>query len=306
MIDYIKARFKDKAEIEGILRKSDKFSLIGKYDLKGNVISYPITTEIDNFNLRITDKWATIENSLHKNFNEQTGSGFQNADDFYHYDIKYALMMLESYLGYNLSNTILNNLEFGFNIDIGINPTIFLKKHVLMYKHKSPCYDPKNRKNMKIKKFTYNEYEIKMYDKSLHLGKYTKSDTILRVEIKYKTKKQFNKFGIYNLNDLKKPECIELLFEDYLNKLKELIIIDNYDGCIDMKRKERQVFSLFTNPNFWVDTRLNHHANTYQNRKNEFQRLIKKYNQDKWHKTLIDLLEKKFFYLSNDSLRIFS
>ncbi|MEY8849699.1 hypothetical protein AB9K26_12845 [Psychroserpens sp. XS_ASV72] len=299
MIDYIKAKFNDKDKVQSILISEDKFKLKAKYDLKGNTLHYPIRCSLDTFNINISQYNGFIENSLHKYYNMLLGRGQHNGDDFTHEAVIDALNALETSLGYDLDNTILNNLEFGFNIDIEINPSKFLEKHVLMYKFKSPCYNPKNDKSMKIKKFSYQEYDIKLYNKSLHLGNKCLTDTILRVEVKYKTKKQFNKFGIYSLNDLKNPSCILKLYEDYLAKLSELTIVDSFNGCFGMKKKEQQKFTLFTNPNYWNDTRRNFCTSTLQNRKNEFQEMIFKYEQNKWFTTLFKKIDKKFYELYN-------
>ncbi|WP_348713939.1 hypothetical protein [Tenacibaculum sp. 190130A14a] len=276
----------------------DKFIVKRTFNPKTNEVGYPMKTELGNLNIIITDKGAYIKNSIHSYFNYFTESKIHNCNDFSLCDLKFIISQIEKELNYNLKDTKLNSLEFGFNLDLNFPVEKFIIENVLMYKLKSHCFNPKDKANMVMKKFKSSNYEIKIYDKSGHLNYY--KPNILRIEIRYKTSKEFNKFGIYNLTDLKNPLALDMLFNDFINKFSYLTIIDSYNGNIDTPQKERLKLIKYTNPNFWIETRNKHHPNTLKNRKDDFERIMSKYNLDNWKNTLISLLYEKYQHLSKD------
>jgi hypothetical protein len=298
MIDYIKAHFSDKVVVEKNLKNRDTYQpLEQKYDLTNSSLEYPLRTQIDGLHINITNKGGYVENSIHKYYNEIAQNPKGNYNDFYYCDLVCTLNILQQELKYDLRNTTLTNLEFGFNIHIGINPTDFLENHVLMCDFKSPCYNPKNSASMKIKKFTYEQFEIKIYNKSLQYNLMGNNSDILRVEIKYKTKKILNQFGIYNLMDLQKPECISALFKDFIKRLGKLQIVDSYNGSDKMTKKEREEFIRFTNDNYWIKLRKEKPNSSCLSKKNKYEKMVKKYELDSWRKQLRKLLIDKFHQL---------
>ena len=300
MIDFIKAHFKGKHIVEQhLIKQRGEYLLEGKYNYSHGEKMYPLRSKRGNMFINITEKGGYIENSLHKHFNELIGEGNHNHNDFDYCNLIVALNALEGELNYPLEDTVLTNLEFGFNIDLGKDPTHFLENNLLMYKAKSPCYNPKNNKTMKFKEFTYNEYRIKVYNKSLQYGLDKKGENILRIEIKYKSKVQLNKFGIYNLLDLKNPSFMYSLFDDFLKKFDDLLIIDSYNGNSSMTRKERLFITHCTNPNYWIDLRNNFSRNIVSIKKRKLDVLIEKHELDTWKKELKSLLVKKFSDLIN-------
>lgn len=295
MIDYIKAHFKEKQIIENnLLEQNSLYKVTATHNFQNNENEYPLRAKIENLCVNITDKGGYVQNSLHKHFNALSGNETQNYDDFHYCELIDSLGVLEAELNYPLKDMILTNLEFGFNIDLGFNPTLFLERNLLMYKLKTPCMNPKNKRKMKIKKFIYNNYEFKIYDKSLHFDLKNSNPNILRIEVKYKSKKELNKFGIFNLADLEKPECLKALFKDFLKKYDDLLIVDSYKGNLNMKPKERQFFTDCTNYQHWIELREKHHRNTIYKKIDKLKKLIKKYDLDLWKRDLKDLIELKF------------
>jgi hypothetical protein len=300
MIDLIKAKILEKEKIESkLIANKNKYIVEGKHSYSFPDQIYPIRSRIENLFINVTEKGATIENSLHKYFNNLVSDENQNYNDFYYSDILYALNVLEDEIGYPLEQTSITNLEFGFNIELNMCPTKFLNCNVLMHNLKSPCYDPKNDKNMKIKKFIYTEYEVKLYNKTLDHSRFEqfreklKDTKILRVEIKYKSKKQLNNLDIFNLSDLKKPHVYNNLMNDFLKKYDDLLIVDSYNGNSLMSKKERQFVKDCTHPNFWIELKETRHYNTIGNKRKRLEELMKKYELDTWKNNLKkDLLSK--------------
>ncbi len=301
MIDFFKAKLTDREKMKNnVTSNFGKFKSEANYNYSQDSITYPLRARIDNLLVKITEKGGTIENSLHKYFNQIMGDGQQNYNNFNFSDILCALSLLEDESKYPLERTVLTNLEFGFNIELEIDPSKFINNYVLMHNYKTPCYDPKNDVNKKIKKFIYTEYELKIYNKTLDQSRFAEfqkhltGTRILRIEVKYKSKKQLNKLGIYNICDLKKPKVYRELLKDFMSKYKNLLIVDSYDGNSMMTKKERQFMKDCTNPNYWIKLKEEKHSNTITNHRKRLEKLIKKYELDSWKKNLEKDILKKF------------
>ncbi|MBS9767455.1 MAG: hypothetical protein KGV44_07935 [Flavobacteriaceae bacterium] len=290
MIDLVTLYFKDKNRIEDVTLKNNTQHLTTAYSVYKDQFTYPIRGNFENIRLNIANEKAYLENSIHKYYNIKNGFGNQNCNDFSFYDFCNACKMLEKEVDFDINDTYLTRFEFGLNIKLDDDPSNFIENNVLMYKYKTPCYDPKYKSREKIKKFSLKEYEIKLYNKSLQYG--LKSN-ILRVEVKYKSKRVFQKLGIYNLNDLKNKETMRNVFNDFIHKVKEVIIIDNYRGNSQMSKKKEDLCIKYTNPNFWKETKTkSKNSPSYHNRK--FLNLIYRHKLDSNRNHLISLLTSKF------------
>ncbi len=300
MIDFIKARLIDRDKIYNqLMAQKNNHDLEGWYSHTKDKTEFPVRSKRENLFINITEKSAYIENSLHKYFNQINMKENHNYNDFSYCDILDTLNLLEQDLQYPLKDTSVLRLEFGFNIDLGVCPTRFIESNLLMEDMKSPCYAPKNDVGKKIKKFTYTEYEIKAYNKSLQYQSIVNNKNLLRVEVKYKSKKHLQKLGINSLEDLKSLDNLAKLLGDFLVKLDKLIIIDSYDGNTIMTKKDQQKLVLFTNPNYWINIRQNYSRGTVLNRKKEMLELIDKYKLDDWKLDLISLIKEKFIVLTS-------
>jgi len=302
MIDFIKFRFNDYHLIKDqVFDNKANLSLMGKFDYIIDKDTYPIRGKLKTLDINITKKSAYLSNSLHKYWNSTNGLGVQNHNDFSFLGINACIDRLEKELGHDLSNTTLTNLEFGLNLDLGkICPTQFIDSNVLFYKLKLPCFAPKNKQKMKINSFNYKRYSLKIYNKSLQYG--LEKQNLLRVEIKYLSKMEFNKFGIYNVKDLCKIEAQRELFKDLISKYDDLVIVDSYDGNSSMEKKDRELLLRFTNPGYWIETNNNCHPNTKTNRKKCFNKLIKDNNLDKWKIEIRNALIEKFEFLTTNCI----
>lgn len=298
MIDFIKAHFEHKGVMESTIINSPQFIVTELYNRNFENTTYPMRTKLHNLQVNITNSGGYISNSLHKYYNQKKGSALQNADDFNYNNLCECLDLLQADLeGYDLSNTRLTKLEFGFNIDLEYSPSKFIQENVLLYKLKSSCYDPKNKPEMCIKKFEYDQYTVKIYDKSLQFGLNGRSKNILRFEICYTSKRQFNDFGIFNLNDLRKRDALKLMFKDLLKKYDELLIIDSYKGTVEMEKSDNQKLIKYTNPSTWIDYTKNASPNTKSRHFKKFKQLITDNDLDDWQHGLRELLIEKFIEL---------
>ena len=304
MIDLIKGCSPDRFELKDIIVNNESKIITSKYyesneDFnEGNKDEYnKIETQFQNLNIKVTDNNSYIENSIHTYFNKVIKNEAQNYDDLSFCNLKKGIEHLEFSLGFSLDSYKLQNLEFGFNIDIGSCPTKFIEENILMYKLKEPCVNHKNDNNKKQKIFVYTNYKIKIYDKSLESKIKVLNPNILRIEVKYLTSKEFNKFGVYNINDLKNLDNIKRLFLDFMVKFENLTIIDSYKGSKNTEKKEAEKLIKYTNPNFWIDIR-NNKSNGVSYHKKVFNSIIKRNSLDKSNLILRNLIFDKFSFLS--------
>lgn len=300
MIDLIKACTIKSNEIEKCINSSLEKVKITKEMNNLNSSFLKKETQLFNLNLKITNtNRGYVENSLHTFFNRVIKDENQNYDDFHFCDLVCSINILEEMLKVNIEEFTLQNLEIGFNIDIGSCPTKFLEENLLMYKLKEPCVNQKNDKALKQKVFIYQNYKFKIYDKSLESKFKISNPNILRIEIKYLTSKEFNKFQIYNIGDLRDLNKINALFDDFMKKFEELTIVDTYKGNNKTSRTDKSNLIRFTNPNYWIDTRNNRTANTLSNRKKKFEKILKSNNLLTFKNRLRELIIEKHNYLAN-------
>lgn len=294
MIDLIKIYFTDKGSFEKNAKIKNFESLNSKYLYKYDKLVYPIRTEIHNLRVNITEKNACIENSIHKFFNNTINDENQNYNDFSYCNFIDACNDLEYKLGYSLDNTYLTRFEFGFNIKLDFDPTDFIEDNVLLYNYNSPCYDPKYKKREKIIKFSLKEYEIKIYNKSLQYGLKGDNVNILRVEVKYKSRRLIQKMGVYNIKDLHNKSVLNNVYNDFMKKIEKIIIVDDYKGSLKMDAKEKDFFIKCTNPNYWIDLRKNYSKNVKHLHKKRFLKLVDKYHLSKKRNYVLEKFKSKF------------
>lgn len=304
MIDSQTTLFKDKKRIDQSLNSNNKFDLVFQDVNMDSGEFSRVNVNLANMVFSQKPTETTAIGSLHSLYNVSQGRFPSNHDDFTYSQLVYILDKLEKILKYDLSDTKVRRLEMGFNIHIGMNASDFIDEHIPMYKYRHPTKNTQKTKTIKSKRFNLNDYQISIYDK----GKETKlpdkykrfkrlPDTdLLRIEIIYKYD-QLQRFGILSLKDLKDKSKLKLLFEDFLSKYEELVIID----CINcrgqgkgMKLKDIDRIKIYTNSDYWKTlSNADYH-------KKQFKKLIEIYNLDTMKKDLKALIEKKFDYLINN------
>jgi len=293
MIDWVKVFFEDKERIDRLIRRCGELTVLPNGKVRYIMKCY-------NLKFVSTETTSYMEGSLHSYYNCITGNGKQNYNDFTYMNLLTCLKALGDYLDYDMRATRITVLEFGFNLTLQMSPSDFIDKYILMYKYKYPCFDPKN-KDMKIKKFEYNNYIIKVYDKSRQYGL---KEKILRIEIVYRTD-EFKKCGIQTLADLKKYCSLMELYDDFMGKYEHLTMVENYAGNIGMPENDIQAMIKYTNPSFWLTFddaskySKKEKGNAKERSKKAFESIVKRYALDTV-KTyyLKSLISKKFQALS--------
>lgn len=277
MIDFIKAHPTDRATFkERILNPENGFNVIGNYHLnpdgKGQML-YPLKSSLNNIELRITEKTAYLKNSLHKYNNLLSGRGNHNHNNFHHCEVIEAIEDIEEHLDIKADDFKLTMFEFGLNLCIDDSPTTILNNCILLHKNIAPTVDSNYKGNERIKKFTHYNYEIKIYDKG---KQYNLNKHILRVEIKFKSTREFNQLGIYTLEDLKNANLMDSLVEYLMKRVSEIAILDNWREKKGISPEDKVVLSEFTNPFFWLDQKERKSHTTHHRKRKKLQEVIER------------------------------
>jgi hypothetical protein len=290
MIDNIKMfvsdkqRFEERIEKKGLMELTSKLSM-----LTGEVTEYPKKGSDSNLQISINLKSATILGSLHKYKNLLEENGDQNYDDFNFCQIQEVIRGLIK--KYDIEkDTVLTNLEFGFNLAVSKDPKTIIDSNVLMNNFKSANKNLKFSGSGDYKEFQLTDYRFKIYNKS---KQYKLKDNILRVELKIIQKRLLQKLGIRCLEDLLDKEVLKRLFKLFIGKFEGLIIVDDFEPetipeitCSKLNK--------YMNPNYW--TRINTQKSPKQisKLKLEFASILSKYQLLETKKEIREKLYSKF------------
>lgn len=290
MIDNVKMfvkskqRFEERIEKKGLMELTNKLSM-----LTGEILEYPKKGSDSNLQISITQFSATILGSLHKYKNLIWDTGEQNYDDFNFCQIQEVIRGLIK--KYDIEkDTLLTNLEFGFNLAVSKDPKTIIDNNVLMNNFKSANKNLKFSGSGDYKEFQITDYRIKIYNKS---KQYKLKDNILRVELKIIQKRLLQSLGIHCLEDLLDKKALKRLFKLFIEKFEGLIIVDDFDPEI-MPETTCGKLNKYMNPNFWIRIKAQKSPRQISNLKVEFAGILSKYQLLETKNEIRDKLYSKF------------
>lgn len=143
----------------------------------------------------------------------------------------------------NPKECILRPCEYGFNIPFEDSDKLPL--NCMSESRKLFSHHPKRPEA--ISGIKQNEFQIKIYSKSFQFPLVSKSN-ILRVEEKNNRSRGWQNLGINTINDLLIKENHFLIYKRFKDRLKQVIMFDEY---IKRNSKNRAVLDQFSNPNYW-------------------------------------------------------
>lgn len=289
MIDFVKCYFNDVRKITKSIENNPRIASEYAYSQSYKDV---VTVRYKYYNLEfaITDHSCYFKGSLHSLYNALDGRDAKNYTDFGVNELLYILDHLESLLDYDFKDTRLTVAEYGYNIELQENVTDFIRNNVSMYKYKLPCSDPKNKLDMTIMKYEYQDYVLKIYDK----GKQFKlNKNILRVELHNK-KKELRRFNIFSINDLRNPESIQIFHNKLIDRLQDLLIIDSYKGNNSMPKEIKNLMIEYTHADYWIELRTKKNYNKISKSNKELMKIIEKYNVDSKKKLLMSQITDKY------------
>jgi hypothetical protein len=262
-----KQRFEERIQKKGLMELTNKLSM-----LTGEIMEYPKKGSDFNLQISINMFSATILGSLHKYKNLLEENGEQNHDDFNFCQIQEVIRGLIK--KYDIEkDTVLTNLEFGFNLAVSKDPKTIIDNNVLMNNYKSANKNLKFKGSGDYKEFQLTDYRIKIYNKS---KQYKLIDNILRVELKIIQKRLLQSLGIRCLEDLLDKKALKRLFKLFTEKFEGLIIVDDFDpktipeiACSKLNK--------YMNPNFWIRIKAQKSPRQISKLKLEFASILSKY-----------------------------
>jgi hypothetical protein len=273
MIDNVKLfvsdkqRFEERIEKQGLMELTNKLSV-----LTGEVMEYPKKGNDSNLQITVNLKSTTIIGSLHKYKNLVWDNGDQNYDDFNYCHIQEIIRGLIK--KYDIEkDTVLTNLEFGFNLTVSKDPKTIIDSNVLMNNFKAPNKNLKFSGSGDYKEFQLTDYRIKIYNKS---KQYKLNENILRVELKIIQKRLLQKLGVYCLEDLLDKDVLKRLFKLLTEKFEGLIIVDEFDPEI-IPETTCSKLNKYMNSNYWIRIKTQKSPKQISRLKLEFAGLLSKY-----------------------------
>lgn len=290
MIDFIKVWYKDANELGKSLDDNKHFpEVFQKFEIHSGLVLPNKQAWINTIEVGTQKNGGYVKNSLHKMHNYLISKRSNNYNDFTYSNLINTIESIKKALP-TLGEKHLTQLEFGFNIETTKPSSKIIESNILLHKELGAAKEDFYGKGT-LKRFKHNRYQIKVYDKAKQYGL---SQNILRFEIKFTNRKEFNPLGIHTLNDLHDKSNLRNLFNYLLMRFDEMIILDNYDH---LNEEVTNFLNIYTNPKTWIDKRQNLARKKLKPIKNKFKKIVETYKLDILKNELRQKMKSKFEFL---------
>jgi len=297
MIDFIKIHYSDKSRLEPFVKNAQNFvDLDMVLEYHSGEIRYPYRTKLDNMQVTLSENSGSVRNSIHKLFNLLKNSIEHNYNDFTYSNLYQTINYLSNKI-IDSNTTKITQLEFGLNITVSTPAENFIKKNILMHNLKNYNHNRKYYGKGELKQFDHHNYFIKVYDKA---KQFQLNENILRFEIKFIRPVEFQKMGIYCLEDLKDKSKLISLFKYLIKRFDELTIIDEFNSDMIGNEIDYNKLIKYINPNFWNEELENKSRQTKANYNKDFKRILIRYGLLKTKLYLRLQMINKFRFLLNN------
>ncbi len=255
MIDYIKAYFPDKNEIFGIMKDNYNLEKISytRFDKAENalVLYETYKKEFENMELKITNQGAYLHNSLHHFYNKVVYGIDENYNDFKHSSLVNAIDFLEDRIKFPVDKLELSQgLEFGLNLRVPFDLDEFILDQCILYDFCEVSKFPPPTEEQVYKEFQKGNYRLKIYHKG---RQQCNGEAILRVEIKFLDKRDFNKNGICFLSDLDDRDNLIFLYDKLRSIVKlKLMCVDNIE-VRDFSHYKKNKLYKYCSHKYWAE-----------------------------------------------------
>ncbi|MGY3052389.1 hypothetical protein ACVWYG_000579 [Pedobacter sp. UYEF25] len=283
MCDGIRFTFIDLAFVNAL--EHNYFSNINRIiDEHGELNSYKVEIKGLSITTYARNGYTIIKGSLHKYYN----NGKHNHNDYTFKDLRKTIAKLMNELNINPEIALISNLEFGVNITTLFNPDMFLNQ---LIRHKDKGFNV-----MKVtgkgngRSCSYNQYEIKIYNKGLQYGV---SSNLLRIEKKVMRMCALKWKKIY-LNDLLDISLWEHCKTELLNILNDLTINEPINELL-LNNHQLQVYSLLPNHAKWSA----YSKNNKSRYRKIYKGIISAQGEANYYRELKDLISRKCDELTN-------
>ena len=157
-----------------------------------------------------------ITGSLHKYKN----MGIHNYDDFTYLEVCRIIDDISALIEVEPERINLNNLEFGVNLGLSFNPSLFLDD---LLTHRSKSFNTVKNSKMHYCQVEHTAYRVKIYNKGLQYDK----GNIIRIELKYNKMRPLNGRGINSLADLKSLDVWETMQRLLIDEFNQVIHVNS-------------------------------------------------------------------------------
>lgn len=296
MIDFIRINYKDVLGAKTFIEDDKNFDKIStRVNARSGEIEEVYKTNLKSMDITIGQKNISVKNSIHKLYNVMIDDLNHNYNDFSFSKLCKTIDYVTSKLK-GIENGYITQLEFGLNITTPVPASNILNENLLMHKYK--CFNSNNKFKGKgeYREFKHENYSIKIYDKA---KQYKQARNILRVEVKFTRRKEFNQLGIWTIEDLKSKSNLMILFRYLITRFDELTILDSIDDINLINEKDKNQLLNYSSYLFWQ--KLFGSDKRYHKRKHidRFNDLIRKYNLDIRKRYIRNSLIQKFKELLN-------
>lgn len=297
MIDFVRIQYQGNGKSHEFIENVVDFDKItSRVDLRTGTLDTTTKTMLKSLDITIGENVINVKNSLHKMFNLSNEGVKHNYNDFTYSNLVDTIEFMKSKLK-GIEKGYITQMEFGLNIPVTKPAQNILRENVLM--HNYECFNSNNQYKGRgeYREFVHENYSIKIYDKA---KQFKRPDNILRVEIKFTRRKEFNRLGIWNLDDLKSKEKLLVLFKYLLKRLDELTILDSFNEVTIPSNQDRIDLIQYSSYLFWQKLQGVSKKYFKAKHKKRFNELIRKYNLDRTKRQIrLQLIQKMRELLAN-------
>lgn len=300
MIDLIRVKYRNNLFLEEhIIENVDRFpELISNLKYHIGEVAYPYKCNFQNLKIKINDKSAFIEGSIHKFYNINEFNQNHNYNDFNYEQLVESIEKVNDVIP-DFENQALTQLEFGLNIELDKPAEVIITRNIFLHKEKAYNINRKYSGKGEFMQYMRSNYYIKIYDKAKQYEEYNLNNHILRIELKFIKAREFNKIGIYKISDLKNKRNLNKLFDLLRHRFDELYIVDEYLDSPLIPTQVKQELSQLLTEKFWNNVKGKSNWRKKTEAKSRLKHLLQKHNLLNSKISITKSLEEKYRNLIN-------
>ena len=240
MIDFLRSYHDNKTQFEGTVLSGSLFDNVEMIiDAKTGETEYPITCSEGGFSILI-DKYRAYINCVPKMilYHFSKLKLLQNKNLSLS-NFKTGIDCINGEIDHNY--TKLSGVNIGFTIPTNTAGKDIIKMNVLMHNYKHCNHDLVVNKKKYTKEFVHHNYKIGFYAENNDGG-----TNFIKVVLKLNKSVEFGKFGINNINDLTQKKKLTDLFNLFMKRFDELIIVDTLQYFEGKDYKELESYLSYT------------------------------------------------------------
>lgn len=246
MIDFVKMNISYLSERD--LLNNPLISCKQTIDINTGELQYPIKGTYFDLDVKINPKRKELSGSLHKHTNTLKTAESQNYNELKLSELFDTINQIEKVFSLDPTNTIIENLEIGININTDESPKYILNDKLIVWNDKSPTSNKDYKGTGKLYDFQTSQNKFKIYDKG---KQYKRSENILRIECHIERNEKLSQYGIRTLSDLKNIENLKRLYVFLIDSFDLCLIVDNLESESFNDPKEKEIFLKGINPKTW-------------------------------------------------------